>query len=73
MASPVATAFLGPSQPRLLPLPATILYCDNAIGIDCGSGFPKSQFEGETIGRLACLRLDDMKVFYSEEEGIDND
>lgn len=50
--------------------PLEVLFCDNAIGIDCGSGFPKSQFEGETIGRLACLRLDDMKVFYSEEEGV---
>ncbi len=53
--------------------PLEILFCKNAIGIDCGSGFPKSQFEGETIGRLACLRLDDMKVFYSKEEGANND
>ncbi|MEA5050658.1 MAG: hypothetical protein VB021_04200 [Oscillospiraceae bacterium] len=28
-------------------------------GIDCGSGYPD-------VGRLACLRLDDMKEFYSE-------
>ena len=34
------------------------------IGIDCGSGYP----EGDA-GRLACLRLDDGKVFYSREEG----
>lgn len=52
--------------------PLEIFFCDNAIGIDCGSGFPKSQFEGETIGRLACLRLDDMKIFYSKEEGVNN-
>lgn len=31
---------------------------DNAIGIDCGCGYD--------YGRLACLRLDDMKEFYSE-------
>ena len=31
------------------------------IAIDCGSGC-------EYGGRLACLRLDDMKVFYSEEK-----
>lgn len=35
------------------------------IGIDCGSGYP----EGD-VGRLACLRLDDGKVFYSREKGI---
>lgn len=34
----------------------------NRIGIDCGSGFPE-----EGHGRLACLRLDDGKVFYSDE------
>lgn len=33
---------------------------ENAIGIDCGSGYSK--------GRLGCLRLDDMKEFYSEAE-----
>lgn len=31
---------------------------DNAIGIDCGSGYVQ--------GRLACIRLDDMKIYYSE-------
>ena len=35
----------------------------NRIGIDCGSGYP----EESPLGRLACLRLDDGKVFYSEE------
>lgn len=34
----------------------------NRIGIDCGSGFPE-----DGHGRLACLRLDDGTVFYSEE------
>lgn len=47
--------------------PLEIWQGENAIGIDCGCGFPKSQFKGETIGRLACIRLDDMKVFYSKE------
>lgn len=31
---------------------------ENAIGIDCGCGYEE--------GRLACLRLDDMKEFYSD-------
>lgn len=31
---------------------------DNAIGIDCGSGYVQ--------GRLSCIRLDDMKIYYSE-------
>lgn len=40
------------------------------IGIDCGAGFPDPSKQGThpAYGRLACLRLDDMKVFYSEEE-----
>ena len=33
------------------------------IGIDCGSGFPENH--PLYRGRLACLRLDDMRVFYS--------
>lgn len=43
-----------------LDYPFAIWYGDNAIGIDCGSGYDN--------GRLACLRLDDMKEFYSKEE-----
>lgn len=39
--------------------PPQIFQQDNRIGIDCGCGYE--------IGRLACLRLDDMKVFYSDE------
>ena len=40
------------------------------IGIDCGCGFPHHLSQGRhpAYGRLACLRLDDMKVFYSEED-----
>lgn len=37
------------------------------IGIDCGSGYPEDGPES-VYGRLACLRLDDGKVFYSREE-----
>ena len=37
--------------------PLQIWYGDNLIGIDCGAAY--------TDGRLACLRLDDMKEFYS--------
>lgn len=32
------------------------------IGVDCGSGYPST----DAGGRLACLRLDDMKEYYSE-------
>lgn len=40
------------------------------IGIDCGCSFPHPLSQGRhpAYGRLACLRLDDGKVFYSEEE-----
>ena len=44
-------------------VPMEIWRGKNAIGIDCGSGYPEHQGRG----RLACLRLDDGKVFYSEE------
>ena len=37
--------------------PMQIWYRKNLIGIDCGAAYPE--------GRLACLRLDDMKEFYS--------
>ena len=40
----------------------TIYYGKDKIGIDCGSGYPEG-----SQGRLACLRLDDMQEFYSEE------
>ncbi len=38
--------------------PLSIWRDERAAGIDCGCGYHE--------GRLACLRLDDMKVFYSE-------
>ncbi len=39
--------------------PLCIWFSKNAIGIDCGCAYD--------AGRLACLRLDDMQVFYSED------
>ena len=41
--------------------PLRIWYGEDKIGIDCGSGNESHQC------RLACLRLDDMKEFYSTE------
>ena len=38
------------------------------IGTDCGSGFPICEVPGKSIGRLACLRLNDGKVYYSDAE-----
>ena len=37
------------------------------VGIDCGCGYPTVKVGSpQKHGRLACLRLDDRKVFYSE-------
>lgn len=44
-------------------VPMEIWMGDGRIGIDCGSGYS----EAKTEGRLACLRLDDGRVFYSQE------
>lgn len=49
-------------------VPMKLWYGNRMIGIDCGSGYPEDSIEG----RLACLRLDDGKVFYSEEECYDH-
>ena len=46
-------------------VPMEIFHSGNRIGIDCGSGYPE-----EGLGRLCCLRLDDGKVFYSNEDNI---
>ena len=43
--------------------PMEIWRKEGYIGIDCGCGYP----EGDPRGRLCCLRLDDEKVYYSEE------
>lgn len=50
--------------------PLSIWYGKNRIDLDCGSGFDDGFTRHRTFrpaGRLACLRLDDMKEFYSEE------
>lgn len=43
-------------------LPLEVWHGEFAVDIDCGSGWPEG-----SGGRLACLRLDDGKIFYSEE------
>ena len=48
--------------------PLQVYWGDRLIGIDCGSGYPdKPEDDFDPQGRLACLRLDDMQVFYSDE------
>lgn len=42
--------------------PMEIWYGEGRIGIDCGCGHP----DDDPRGRLACLRLEDGAVFYSE-------
>ena len=45
----------------------------NRIGIDCGSGYPEDpSVYYSKFGRLACLRLDDMKEIYSEERQVED-
>ena len=49
--------------------PMRIFQGNDRIAIDCGSGFPEEP-DSENLhmyGRLAFIRLDDMKEFYSEE------
>lgn len=49
--------------------PLHIWHGPGLIGIDCGSSVPEWGDPASTQkGRLACLRLDDMKEFYSEEK-----
>ena len=50
-------------------LPMRIYRNGRVIGIDCGAGTaePAEYRNGFCYGRLACLRLDDMKEFYSDE------
>ena len=46
-----------------------IWFGNHRIGIDCGSGYPEdTSHPHNEYGRLACLRLDDMNAFYSEEK-----
>ena len=42
--------------------PMEVWFDERRIGIDCGCAYPSPE------GRLACLRLDDMQVFYSQED-----
>ena len=53
--------------------PMEVWYGNRRIGIDCGCGLPESAAAiYGIVGRLACLRLDDMKVFYSHEPSFNN-
>lgn len=45
--------------------PMEVWFGPDRIGIDCGCGYPESGPESE-YGRLACLRLEDGRVFYAE-------
>lgn len=48
--------------------PMEIWTGERRIGIDCGCGYPEwGENPDSRCGRLACLRLDDGKVFYSRE------
>lgn len=72
------TQYFKPKEKRIAaakPEPMSILYGDHRICIDCGSGYPdKYDPRYGAMGRLACLRLDDLQVFYSiesmDEEGL---
>ncbi len=46
--------------------PARIWHGDGLIGIDCGCAYIRQPGDTRPQTRLACLRLDDMKEFYSE-------
>ncbi len=48
--------------------PLRVYFGEKLIGMDCGSGYPdRPEDEFDPQGNLACLRLDDLQVFYSEE------
>ena len=47
-------------------VPMEIWRAEGCIGIDCGSGYPEEGPDSR-YGRLACLRLEDGRVFYSRE------
>ena len=46
--------------------PMEVWFAPGHIDIDCGCGYPETGPDS-AYGRLACLRLDDGAVFYSEE------
>lgn len=58
-----------PTTEHQLAKPAAIWNGRNLIDIDCGAAYEEIDVWGIVIKtRLACLRLDDMKEFYSEED-----
>ena len=59
-----------PTEEYEITRPMRIFHTDRAIGIDCGAGTAERPgwYTYCVYGRLACLRLDDMKEFYSEED-----
>lgn len=54
--------------------PMRVWHGRGLIGIDCGAAYPegKDPWSGRR-GCLACLRLDDMREFYSEEIEVEED
>jgi len=68
---PGKTVIFGhtPTTEHQLAKPAAIWNGRNLIDIDCGAAYEEIDVWGIVIKtRLACLRLDDMKEFYSEED-----
>lgn len=61
-----------PTGNFMLDNPMSIWHEVHRIGIDCGAGHPDMQLVSwlPSCGRLACIRLDDKKEFYSEEPGL---
>ena len=58
-----------PSKHYAYHSPLRVYFGENIIDIDCGSGYPDTpEDEFAPQGNLACLRLDDMQVFYSDED-----
>jgi hypothetical protein len=46
-------------------IPLSVYRDKNIIGIDCGAGVP--HYNDTSNNRLACIRLEDMKIFYSNQ------
>lgn len=44
-------------------VPLEVFRHGSIIGVDCGAGFP--DYGKKSVGRLACIRLEDMQTFYS--------
>ncbi len=53
-------------------IPMEVWFGDRAIAIDCGAGYPNFAKVPYGMGRLACVRLDDMKIFYSKEDEFED-